>query len=354
MLSRATTYCMCLVWPTIMLGREGTAEDAGNVRFVVAIYAEAEEPSPPGGGAKSHVTGLGRPILVEYTIVNDQTASTVFTKNDLRFVPTDFEIRNSSGRRVTSQLELRRLTRTGIPVSIEAKGSISSEVDLLSLFPPELSVGRQHPTLYEPGTYTVKVVRNYVDAPPLDGKKLWSGTATSNELQVSIRAPSAPEREKLWERFETARETERLKLARLLESTVGEKWDERLVKLLSDSDQTVRMVGCMAAARGGHHAQSSIEKLVAVLRSDKSAIVSCCAAYALGKVASEQSGTALIQEVEKRRPRIYRAAIQALGELRDKRAVPVLKAAANDKAEQEWVRAAALRSIQQIEKGPGT
>lgn len=332
---------------------QAVASDANNdVVFEIRLEAGTKGLRAQPAQGDPNVVAAGEPITIGYTIINKGSEPLTFFESDLDLLPIDFEIRLKDRRKVPSQLERRPKTRSGKTMLIAKGQSVSSESDLLNLFPPELSIGRDVPILYEPGVYTVQLVKNHdlVALPQVAGK-IWSGTARSNVLTITVCAPTEEDRERLWGKFDKADGKTKERIATLIQATAQRGGDSEWIRFLADPFGKVRMIGCIGAVKASSSEGVVIGKIEELLQKDEDPLVRSCAAYALGKIGNPRSITVLIEAVKSRRERSYRAAVQALGMMRDRRAIPVLTDVAKNDSE-EWVRKAAMQSIRNIEGVP--
>jgi hypothetical protein len=102
---------------------------------------------------------------------------------------------------------------------------------------------------------------------------------------------------------------------------------------------------------GEFKSKESIASIITFLKcSDGNIKRICCSA--LGKIGTNLSEEALINCLDDRKPQVKQYAIKALGKIKSKRAVELLKKISNDKNEKDYVIRAAINSIDQIlEKG---
>jgi len=290
------------------------------------------------------------PLVIGYAIRNDGPEPCFLAWSDVTVIPYDFTIRNGQGRRVTSAIKANRAGRHGALIIIPPGAEISFRADLLELFPPTGMAGIERPTLYEAGIYTVSMhLRCVAPRDPSKGRELWVGSLNSNVIKIRIQVLSEEMRTALWTDYNRASPRAKPRLAWLLASNTSGKWDPRLSRLLDAKDPSVRTIGTIAIANGCDAPEEYVPKLETLLQRDESSMVRAYAAVALGKLESTRSVPILIEHVRDRREESYRAAIRALGWIKDKRALPVLRDVAENDPE-GWVREAANESIRAIQQ----
>ena len=290
----------------------------------------------------------GRPIEVWYTITNDSDSPVSFAESDFRAIPRDFKIRNNRGVLLISALELHRRGRFGKRLTIEPNRSLEFHVSLFDLYPPDMGIGTNRPTLYSPGRYTLCMHLNQHKAPKqANAGNLWVGSVKSDRVEFDVAGLDARERDALWKAFEKAKGKERLRIAMLITQMGGTPLDTHISRLVKDENHLVRTAVISAIARLGPKSEKHVALLEETLLQDRHGVVRAAAAYALGELGLKRSVPALIEAVSMRPERSYREAVRTLGKLGDQRAIPILEEVARADS-LEWVRKAAKLSIQQI------
>lgn len=328
------------------IGRQApdAVPSAANVQVELTLQLD-EQPAAEGGReSEPYVLRPGEPIRVRCTIINVGKKPAIFVASDLRFTGQSFVMKNKAGNRMRGNIKGRPWQRGGRTKQLQPGRRIFVDVELLALFPPEASVGRAWPVLYAPDSYSVQFKRSYVKSSADLPENAWTGTLSSNKLEFRVRPFTDQEREELWNEYEKSKGNERLTLARILESSMGGTWDPGMEKLLADPSPAIRGIGCIGCARMGALAAPCVQTLETLAEKDADPLASARAAVALGSIGLRRSVPVLIQVVKVRKERCYRAAIRALGKLKDERAIEVLKDVAENDPE-EWVRNAAKRSI---------
>lgn len=304
----------------------------------------------------------GQPIVLDVLLKNYSKEPWSVDSRQME-LPGAFVIKNSAGR------VLRSITKITYPIypvverRFEPGDEYRFRVNLLELYPHVSDPGLGVLSLLTPDQYSVQAVfRNPVGQyshQPADTElpvRLWPDDLMSNVLSFTVRQLSKREIKRELRRIGQLAEKERMRAIDRLGAVGAKEAVSKLVKLASTDDSVdVRIAALLALGQIGD--TFVVQQVESILLKDESSNVQAYAADLLGQWRLKRSIPALIEALKNRkvvtrkRPANvpYSAAIKALGDIGDPKAIPILTEISQSDPT-DWVRAAAAEQIKRIKK----
>ena len=298
-------------------------------------------------------------LFLKYELVNNSSQKIHILKQDLILYPYDLIISQfKSSKEINSQLEVgvrkRSFKKEDEILVIEPGKSVSRIIDIVSLFPPELSVGRDLLTLYDPGKYSITGKVKYEKLMGyeklLDDEKIsiWHGIIKFEKQTFEVSTMTNDTENKAFQVFNNAKEEKKARLAVLIGRNGNNSWKGDYIKLLTAKDKRIRIVGCWKAYKSGKSFQPAFQYLKNIAENDVDSTVKSYAIIAIGSIKHPKSGELLIKLLKNQEGGAYIAAIRGLKQLKDKKSVPYLRDI-QKKIKKAWVKELVEDVINSIE-----
>lgn len=268
---------------------------------------------------------IGEPIDFSYTLKNTSTQALLVNTLPISLLTGLLTILSPEGQPLVSLAERKTVAQLKPEnvVQLAPGASYEVRVDLLKFFPEPYPMTNPH-DFSVPGIYTLTAkYENQVQT--LGSDALWTGTVISKPIAVRIDPMTSEEIQGLSKKLRQGTLEEKI-LALESQRKVGVV-DEEVASLLSSENQRLRIEAARTLYENPK--EKLFDTFVKYLK-DQDPAVRGYMALALGKLQDRRAVPSLIEVCDPEKyPESYRAALKALGDIGDKRALPIAEKLAN-------------------------
>jgi len=256
---------------------------------------------------------------------------------------------NETGNVLLSSHTMETLPRVIPTTTITERSAIVIDSDVVELYSPAdcIFASPASLVLYEPGEYIMQV---FFSAPAAGGQQPGTLECSSEKLSFRVIPLELKTAQSLLVKV-TDNETSmdaRVRLATLLMINLdGKDRNDLIRRCIGDSEMEMRMLALVGCGR--YRIKEFAPTIRKLIEKDEEEDVRANALFALGAMDPVGSVPVLIQCAEQRKDGDRRAAIQKLGELGDRRALPPLQKILGEKNLDEDTRDLIRRTVKSIE-----